>query len=81
VVVQIILDSMEGKALASIKKRCHRLCEWHIEKNSLKKIFHLLQQVDFKRYFNKLFWNCESESDFHLTWQKMIDEFSVEDND
>lgn len=59
----------------------HHLCEWHIEKNVVKKIPHLLQQFVFRRYFNKLLWKCEFEGDFQFTWYKMVDEFNVGDND
>ena len=59
---------------------CHRLCEWHIDRNAQKNIPQLYFKSGFRYCFDTLLWRCNSESEFELIWKKMIDDWDFASN-
>ena len=59
---------------------CHRLCEWHIDRNAQKNIPQLYFKSGFRYCFNTLLWRCNLESEFELIWKKMIDDWDCASN-
>ncbi|XP_015168765.1 protein FAR1-RELATED SEQUENCE 5-like [Solanum tuberosum] len=59
---------------------CHRLCEWHIDRNAQKNIPQLYWKQGFRNYFDTLLWRCKSESEFEVIWQNMICDWNCADN-
>ncbi|PHT31336.1 hypothetical protein CQW23_27673 [Capsicum baccatum] len=61
-------------------EKCHRLCEWHIDRNAQKNIPHLYWKQGFRNYFDTLLWRCKSESEFEVRWQNMISDWDCANN-
>lgn len=59
---------------------CHRLCEWHSDRNAQKNIPQLYFKSGFRYCFDILLWRCNSESEFELIWKKMIDDWDFASN-
>ncbi|KAF8029665.1 hypothetical protein BT93_E2174 [Corymbia citriodora subsp. variegata] len=59
----------------------HRLCVWHIGKNAMHHIGHLLGKPGFcNKYWYKFLYKCESELELENTWKAMCHEWKLEDN-
>ncbi|KAL8464742.1 hypothetical protein ACS0TY_034304 [Phlomoides rotata] len=58
----------------------HRLCPWHLLENALGRFEKLKSENSFKDAFNKCLSGCMDESDFEITWKKMVTTYGLQDN-
>ncbi|XP_048136611.1 protein FAR-RED IMPAIRED RESPONSE 1-like [Rhodamnia argentea] len=59
----------------------HRLCIWHIGKNTTHHIAHLPRSSGFRdKYWHKLLYQCESELEMENIWKAMCHEWNLGDN-
>ncbi|KAF8020154.1 hypothetical protein BT93_G0762 [Corymbia citriodora subsp. variegata] len=59
----------------------HRLCVWHIGKNAMCHIGHLLGKPGFcNKYWHKILYKCELELELENTCKAMCHEWKLEDN-
>uniref|UniRef100_A0A7N0SXM3 SWIM-type domain-containing protein n=1 Tax=Kalanchoe fedtschenkoi TaxID=63787 RepID=A0A7N0SXM3_KALFE len=81
--ITIMTDESAAMA-AGIKKvfptSKHRLCIWHIIKNSKERIISLRKNDGFIHLFNHLLKGCDSEAEFNFYWQRMITVYHCADN-
>uniref|UniRef100_A0A7N0RBL2 SWIM-type domain-containing protein n=1 Tax=Kalanchoe fedtschenkoi TaxID=63787 RepID=A0A7N0RBL2_KALFE len=77
--ITIMTDESAAMA-AGIKKvfptSKHRLCIWHIIKNSKERIISLRKKDGFIHLFNHLLKGCDSEAEFNFYWQRRLNKLS-----
>ena len=59
---------------------CHRLCLWHISKNAVENLPRHYGILEFKSRFNKILYNCETESEFESSWDALLRDYNLVGN-
>ncbi|XP_023871700.1 protein FAR-RED IMPAIRED RESPONSE 1-like [Quercus suber] len=59
---------------------CHRLCLWHISKNAVENLPRHYGILEFKSRFNRILYNCETESEFKTSWDALLKDYNLVGN-
>jgi zinc finger SWIM domain-containing protein 3 len=75
-------DLAMAKAISLVMPNTyHRLCKWHLMKNVLKNIGHLLRDENgFRSDFNACFKVWEEEEELLTAWDAILHKYNVHDN-
>ncbi|XP_075103798.1 protein FAR1-RELATED SEQUENCE 5-like [Nicotiana tabacum] len=76
-------DATMSKAISLVMPEVyHRLCVWHIEKNAAKHLNQIYKRyASFRGDFRKCIYEYEDEENFMDTWNTMIDEYNLHENE
>ena len=70
-----------SKAIESVfTKTCHRLSTGHIIKDARRNLANQFANLEFMKYLNKCFYECHDETEFQVSWDDMINKFSLGDH-
>ncbi|XP_057779700.1 protein FAR1-RELATED SEQUENCE 5-like [Salvia miltiorrhiza] len=64
----------------TFREACHRLCQWHINKNAGKQFGTLNHNKHFKSMWYRCMNGCENEEEFEASWKSMTEEFNLLEN-
>lgn len=62
-------------------RTCHHLDLWHIQECTIQQLSDIYADPEFKTKFNKCLYGCHKETEFQSTWNELIGEFSLADNE
>ncbi|KAL4614847.1 hypothetical protein ACB092_07G082600 [Castanea dentata] len=78
----IFIDQCQAKNAIRVlfPNTCHRLCLWHISKNAVENLPRHYGIPEFKSRFNKILYNCETESKFESSWDTLLRDYNLVGN-
>ncbi|XP_075640541.1 protein FAR1-RELATED SEQUENCE 5-like [Castanea sativa] len=74
-----ITDAQLG-VIKTFKEAGHRLCLWHISKDVAENLPRHYGIPEFKSRFNKILYNCETESEFESSWDALLSDYNLVGN-
>ncbi|XP_074266259.1 protein FAR1-RELATED SEQUENCE 5-like [Silene latifolia] len=71
----------QSKAMSNAIKTCfpqskHRLCVWHLFKNSSAHLGHLKDKVGFNKLFSRILKRCHTEEELEHCWKRLTTEYN-----
>ncbi|XVE54809.1 hypothetical protein DITRI_Ditri03aG0112300 [Diplodiscus trichospermus] len=59
----------------------HHLGMWYIQQTAAEHLFELHQQYGFKNLFNRCIFGCQSEGEFDLLWDSLVQQYNQRENE
>ncbi|XP_074299064.1 protein FAR-RED IMPAIRED RESPONSE 1-like [Silene latifolia] len=75
----------QSKAMSNAIKECfpqskHRLCVWHLFKNSAAHLGRLKESLGFNKLFSRILKRCHTEEELNHGWNRMVSEYNCENH-
>ncbi|XP_074306335.1 protein FAR1-RELATED SEQUENCE 5-like [Silene latifolia] len=68
--------AMKNAIATCFPKSKHRLCVWHLFKNSSAHLVHLKDKLGFNKLFNRIMKRCHTEEELEHCWKRLTVEYN-----